>query len=211
MQNLILQSPRVVVYISCGKEMGRRMFSPIVRCSFFLNLSIEKAGLEAGLEDKTGFSLPGSEVLSDLKTKCLFSSLTLQFRVAEALHKSKMQQRCEYDVWPFIIQESTSVMRKYSKYPELHLEMCSHSVEHFLVMKSDLLCWAGVWFSWASPYVCQNVSMSITWVHCSRMVWWSLEKDCSARWWLLLVLLLLLLLWIFICYYLCNITCWNTE
>lgn len=98
MQNLILQSPQVVVYISCGKEMGRRMFSPIVGCSFFLNLSIEKAGLEVGLEDKTGFSLPGSEVLSDLKTKCLFSSLTLQFRVAEALHKSKMQQRCEYDV-----------------------------------------------------------------------------------------------------------------
>lgn len=55
-----------------------------------------------------------------------------------------MQQLCEYDVWPFIIQESTSVMRKYSKYPEFHLEMCLYSVEHLPVMKSELLCWAVV-------------------------------------------------------------------
>lgn len=40
--------------------MGRRMHGPVARCSLFPNLEHlpdEKAGLEAYLEDKTGFQL----------------------------------------------------------------------------------------------------------------------------------------------------------
>lgn len=82
-------------------------------------------------------------------------------------------------------------MQKCSKYPEFHLEMCSYSVEHLLLMKSELLCWAVVSFSWAFPYVCQNVSMSVSCVHCSQMVQKSLMGKCCKAWWWWWLLLLL--------------------
>lgn len=109
-------------------------------------------------------------------------------------------------IWCVIFDYSRIYFICVEIYPEFHLEMYLYSVEHLLAMKSELLCWAGVSFSWAFPSAYQNVNMSAPCVQCSQMVWWCLEKDYKAGF----------DFYLFTYYFICcclhlNITCWNTE